>query len=190
MELLHCNLLLCFRGLWSYFIVICYYVSGDCGVASLLLLLCFRGLWSCFIVTCYYVSGDCGVASLLFAIMFQGTVELLHCYLLLCFRGLWSCFIVICYYVSGDCGVASLLFAIVFQGTVELLHCYLPLCFRGDGIAVIVPLLSPVMFQGAVEPMQVDAQPEENENVEQEQYIVENTSVVGCSIYYLTHSCP
>lgn len=34
------------------------------------------------------------------------------------------------------------------------------------------------MFQGAVEPMQVDAPPEENENVEEEQYVVESTTLV------------
>ncbi|OWF51862.1 COP9 signalosome complex subunit 1-like isoform X2 [Mizuhopecten yessoensis] len=33
------------------------------------------------------------------------------------------------------------------------------------------------LFQGAVEPMQVDAQPEENDNVEDSQYQVENTSL-------------
>ncbi|XP_033746112.1 COP9 signalosome complex subunit 1-like [Pecten maximus] len=33
------------------------------------------------------------------------------------------------------------------------------------------------LFQGAVEPMQVDAQPEENDNVEDNQYQVENTSL-------------
>ena len=33
-------------------------------------------------------------------------------------------------------------------------------------------------FQGAVEPMQVDAPPEENENVEEEQFVVETTNLV------------
>ena len=35
------------------------------------------------------------------------------------------------------------------------------------------------VFQNAVEPMQVDAPPEENENVEEEHFIVENTSLVS-----------
>ncbi|XP_060071559.1 COP9 signalosome complex subunit 1-like [Ylistrum balloti] len=37
--------------------------------------------------------------------------------------------------------------------------------------------IHPGLFQGAVEPMQVDAQPEENDNVEDNQYQVENTSL-------------
>jgi hypothetical protein len=35
-----------------------------------------------------------------------------------------------------------------------------------------------LIFQGAIEPMQVDAAPEENENVEEEQYSVENVTMV------------
>jgi hypothetical protein len=35
------------------------------------------------------------------------------------------------------------------------------------------------LFQAAVEPMQVDALPEENENVQVENHIVENTNLVS-----------
>jgi hypothetical protein len=37
-------------------------------------------------------------------------------------------------------------------------------------------------FQSAVEPMQVDAPPEDNDNNEEEPYVVENSSLVGCMI--------
>ncbi len=36
-----------------------------------------------------------------------------------------------------------------------------------------------VRLQGAVEPMQVDAAPEENDNVEEEHYMVEVTTLVS-----------
>ena len=35
-----------------------------------------------------------------------------------------------------------------------------------------------LLLQGAVEPMQVDAPPEENENVEEEHFVVETTNLV------------
>ncbi len=38
------------------------------------------------------------------------------------------------------------------------------------------------LLQGAVEPMQVDAPPEENENVEEEHFVVETTNLVSCVI--------
>lgn len=35
------------------------------------------------------------------------------------------------------------------------------------------------VFQVGIEPMQVDAQPEENDNVEEDRYVVENTTLVN-----------
>ena len=50
----------------------------------------------------------------------------------------------------------------------------------------IILLFSVSHFQSSVEPMQVDAPPEENENVEEEHFIVENTSLVSIFIYIQT----
>lgn len=36
-----------------------------------------------------------------------------------------------------------------------------------------------MVFQVGIEPMQVDAQPEENDNVEEDRYVVENTTLVN-----------
>lgn len=36
-----------------------------------------------------------------------------------------------------------------------------------------------VHFKGAAEPMQVDGQVEENDNVEEDQFVVENSSMVS-----------
>lgn len=40
-----------------------------------------------------------------------------------------------------------------------------------------------LLLQGAAEPMQVDGQVEENDNVEEDQFIVENSSIV--SLFFL-----
>ena len=40
-----------------------------------------------------------------------------------------------------------------------------------------------MFLQGPAEPMQVDAAPEENENVEEEFHIIENTALVSYSRY-------
>lgn len=37
-------------------------------------------------------------------------------------------------------------------------------------------------LQVGIEPMQVDAQPEENDNVEEDRYVVENTTLVTADI--------
>lgn len=39
--------------------------------------------------------------------------------------------------------------------------------------------LSSTFKQVGIEPMQVDAQPEENDNVEEDRYVVENTTLVN-----------